>query len=136
VQKWTYRIIPRDGSNEGSSCFTLLKLSPFIKHTKRNKSRAYTDPILRNGLSLLTDPQWGKLKINQHLQQTSHTRMLWKTSNTQGYCKAISKSLTCTNISHRYIQIRVAERRGYLMRNASLGDFALVRTSKSVLTPT
>jgi len=41
--------------------------SQFIKHTNRNKSRAYTEPILRNGLSLFTDPQWGKLKIDHKI---------------------------------------------------------------------
>jgi len=43
--------------------------------------------------------------------------------------KEISKSVTCTNISHWYIQICVVERRGYVLRNASLGDFVVVRNS-------
>ena len=37
---------PRDGSNDGFSCLSLLKIPPFIKHTNQNKSRAYTDPTL------------------------------------------------------------------------------------------
>jgi len=35
-----------------------------------------------------------------------------------------------------HIQIRVPWRRGYVLRNASLGDFVVVRTSYSVLTQT
>jgi hypothetical protein len=35
-----------------------------IKHTNRIQSRAYTDPIPWNGLSLFTDLQWEKLKLS------------------------------------------------------------------------
>jgi hypothetical protein len=43
---------------------------------------------------------------------------------------------TISNIFTGKVQICVASRRGYVLTNATLGDFVVLRTSQNVLTQT
>jgi hypothetical protein len=111
VQKWIYRIIPnsfpREGSNNGFSYMSLLKISPFIKQTNRNKSSAYNDSILRNGLSLFTDHLWGKLKIN-HMITTNvpYTDVV----EDQQHSGQLQGDLIISQVHKYFPQIHTAER--------------------------
>jgi hypothetical protein len=118
VQKrWTYRIIPDsfplEGSNDGFSCWSLFIISPYIKHTNPNKSRAYTDSRLRYGLSVFTNTVRKTQDKPYSYNKCPLHGCRGKNSNTQGYCMAISKSVTCTNITpdiHAYMHSRTSIR--------------------------
>jgi hypothetical protein len=62
--------------------------------------------------------------------------IIWENFDTKLFCVIRQYNLTVILTGFHTVQSCIALRRGYVLRNASVGDFVIVRTSLSVLTQT
>ena len=101
-----------------SKCLTAVKVSNFSGHYLLNRSTLDIGVL-------------GCIGIVKHKEHSPEVLYI-----PPGTPCIHSVGLLWTRDRQRPVQICVVQRRGYVLRNASLGDFVVVRTSYSVLTQT